>query len=257
MMIPGSVEYAQVRIQSRHAARPDVSAWREMERARELSPLIEVARRSGFDRVVARLPMPLELHELDFAMRKQWHERVNEVAGWMSDDWQAAVRWCALIVDLPFIQYLADGGVAHEWMQRGESFASPGAAPDGRIAATTQAEWTLGGLHQPWVGPETVASALYREWRGRMPRLPEEQAAQFRVFVHAVESHLGAFSKAAVDEGWHHRHLLEQRLNMLFRRATLEPLAAFAFLALYWLDLERLRGEIARRIAFPLRSLVP
>lgn len=234
-MIPGSFEYAQVRIQSRYAARANASAWREMEHARELSALIELARRSGFDRMVTQLQMPLGLHELDFAARQQWHERVDEVAGWMPVDWQAAVRWCSLIVTLPFIQYLAEGGVPYGWMQRDTSFAD--------LSAQS--------------GPEAVASGWYRELRRRMPRLSEEEAAHFLVFVRTVESHLGAFSQAAADEGWRHRQMLEERLNTLFRRSTLEPVAAFAFLALEWLDLERLRGEIATRIAFPSRSLAP
>lgn len=231
-MIPGSIEYAQVRIQSRYAARAHAAAWREMEHARELSALIELARGAGFDRVVAQLPLPLGLHELDLALRKQWRERVDEVAGWMPVEWQAALRWCSLIVDLPFIRYLADGGIPYEWMQRDPCFAY----------------WST----QP--GPEAVASGWYRQWRRRMPRLSEDEAAHFLVFIRTVESHLGAFSMAAVDAGWRQRQMLEQKLNTLFRRSTLEPLAAFAFLALLWLDLERLRGEIATRIAFPSRS---
>jgi len=253
MMVPGSIEYAQVRIQSRYAARANASAWREMEHARELSPLIEAARRSGFDRVVGQLPMPLGLHELDLALRKQWRERVDEVAGWMPVDWQPAVRWCELIVELPFIRYLADGGMPYEWMQRDACCAHFCAQPGSQTPATMGGE-AFARLHEPWDGPEAIASGWYREWRSRMPRLSEEEAAHFLVFVRTIESHLGAFSQAAVDEGWSQRHMLEQKLNTLFRRVTLEPLAAFAFLALQWLDVERLRGEIARRIAFPSRS---
>lgn len=239
MMIPGSIEYAQVRLQSRYAARAGPSAWHAMEHARELPALIELARGSGFDRVVAQLPMPLGLHELDCAVRKQWRERVDEVAGWMPVDWQAALRWCALIVALPFIQYRAQGGIPYGWMQGDPSFAD------------------LSAQAGTWADPQAVASGWYRAWRRRMPRLSDEEAAQFLVFVRTVESHRGAFSSAPADAGWRLRHLLEQKLTALFRRSTLQALAAFAFLALLWLDLERLRGEIARRIAFPLRGLLP
>lgn len=230
MMIPGSIEYAQVRIQSRYAARAHASGWRRIEHARELPALIEAARGAGFDRVVARLPPQPGLHELDVALRKQWRERVDQVAGWMPAEWQPALRWCALIVDLPFIRYLADGGIPYRWMQRDATYLS--ARP----------------------GPELAAGGWYREWRRRMPPLSEEQNAHLLVFVRTIESHLGAFPGAAADAGWRQRRMLEQKLNALFRRYTLEPLAAFAFLALAWLDLERLRGEIATRIAFPSRS---
>lgn len=252
MMIPGSIEYAQVRIQSRYAARAHAAAWREMEHARELPALIELARGAGFGRVVAQLPLPLGLHELDFALRKQWRERVDEVAGWMPVEWQAALRWCSLIVDLPFIRYLADGGIPYRWMQRDPCLASLSAQPGSRAPAATGMAGLFVGLHEP--GPEAVASGWYRQWRRRMPRLSEDEAAHLLLLVRSVESHLGAFSKAAVDAGWRQRQMLEQKLNTLFRRSTLEPLAAFAFLALLWLDLERLRGEIATRIAFPSRS---
>ncbi|RJG00390.1 hypothetical protein [Noviherbaspirillum sedimenti] len=256
-MIPGSIEYAQVRIQSRYAARANAAAWREMEHARELSALLEIARAAGFDRVVAQLPMPPGLHELDCATRNHWRERVDEVAGWMPVDWQAALRWCALIVDLPFIQYLANGGMPYRWMQCDMAFANPGASPGKRLPAMKEMAGLFAGLHEPWVDPDAVASGWCREWRSRMPRLSEEEAAHFMVLVRAIESHLAAFAKAAGDEGWRHRHLLEEKLAALFRRFTLEPPAAFAFLALQWLDLERLRGEIATRIAFPSRSLAP
>lgn len=235
MMIAGSIEYAQVRIQARYAARTQAADWRAIEHARELPALIKAVRGSGFARVLAQLPASPGLHELDVVLRKQWRERVAEVAGWMPADWQAAVRWCALIVDLPFIRYLAEGGVPSPWMQHDRCFAYWRAQRE----------------------PEAAASGWYREWRRRMPRLSEQEAAQFLVFVRTVESHLGAFSGAPADAGWRHRQVLQQKLTTLFRRSTLEPLAAFALLALEWLDLERLRGEIATRIAFPSRRLVP
>jgi hypothetical protein len=41
------------------------------------------------------------------------------------------------------------------------------------------------------------------------------------------------------------------RLALLYRRATSNPAAAFIFLALCALDMERLRGELLRRAIFP------
>ncbi|MES2536185.1 MAG: hypothetical protein V4632_09970 [Pseudomonadota bacterium] len=237
MMIPGSLEYAQVRLQSRHAARANVPAWRTMEHARELPALIAAAGASGFDSVVRQLPMPPGLHALDLAIRNQWREQVDEVAGWMPAEWQPALRWCSLIVDLPFLDYLAGGGSPTQWMRRAQS--------DSR------------GQLSSGAGPEAVSSGWYREWRNRMPRLSEEKSAHLTVLVHTVGSHLDVFSRAAADEAWQCRRLLEEKLAILFRRFTLEPLAAFVFLALEWLALERLRGEIAIRIAFPSRMLAP
>jgi hypothetical protein len=52
------------------------------------------------------------------------------------------------------------------------------------------------------------------------------------------------------------RRDLEARFVACFRRHPLEPAAAFAWLGLCALDLERLRGELARRLAFPRARLV-
>jgi hypothetical protein len=41
------------------------------------------------------------------------------------------------------------------------------------------------------------------------------------------------------------------RLVRLFRRSALDPAAAFIYLAVACLDLERLRGELLRRAIFP------
>lgn len=257
MMIPGSLEYAQARMQSRYAARANVAAWRAMERAPELPALIEAVRAAGFARVVAQLPIPPGLHELDLAVRNQWRELVDEVAGWMPVEWQAALRWCALIVDLPFIQYLENGGMPYRWMQRDRSIADPGGLPGRQTLDAGKMAGLRAGAHEAGSGQETVASAWYREWRSRMPRLSGETAAHVTALVRAIASHLEAFPKAPAEEGWRHRHLLEVKLASLFRQFTLEPPAAFAFLALQWLDLARLRGEIAMRMAFASRSLAP
>jgi hypothetical protein len=244
-------------MQSRYAARANVSAWRAMERAPELSALIDIARSSGFEQLVAQLPMSLGLHELDLAVRNQWRERVDEVAGWMPVDWQPALRWCALIVDLPFFQYLANGGMPYRWMQRDKSIADPGLLSGRCTLAARKMAGLSAGSHDSGTGPEAIASVWYRAWRSRMPPLSEDEAAHVTALARIIASHLQMFSRASGGEGWRHRHLLEVKLASLFRRFTLEPLAVFAFLALQWLDLERLRGEIAMRIAFPSRSLTP
>jgi hypothetical protein len=50
---------------------------------------------------------------------------------------------------------------------------------------------------------------------------------------------------------------LRERLDSLYRRAVLEPTAAFVYLAATALDLARLRGEIMRRALFPAVAPAP
>jgi hypothetical protein len=68
--------------------------------------------------------------------------------------------------------------------------------------------------------------------------------------------YFNAFHDPAVRDGWPLRRALEAQLTLLFRRAMLDPAVAFIFLALAALDLERLRGELVRRAAFPGMALL-
>jgi hypothetical protein len=53
---------------------------------------------------------------------------------------------------------------------------------------------------------------------------------------------------------WSLRRELRERLRLEFHRLPLEPLTAFAFLALVALDLERLRAALMERALFDLRE---
>ena len=66
-----------------------------------------------------------------------------------------------------------------------------------------------------------------------------------------IARHLARFRIAQPHEANSLRRGFEQRLLAFFRRHPVQPSAAFAWLALAALDLERLRGEIERRLAFP------
>ena len=83
--------------------------------------------------------------------------------------------------------------------------------------------------------------------RGRAPRSPPGARR---------DRHLARFRVAAVHEAAPLRRGLEARFVAYFRRHPLEPAAAFAWLGICALDLERLRGELARRRAFPRARLV-
>ena len=67
----------------------------------------------------------------------------------------------------------------------------------------------------------------------------------------SATTHVNAFRDPLAGDGSALRRALHARLSRLFRRATLDPAAAFIFLAISALDFERLRGEILRRVAFP------
>jgi hypothetical protein len=106
-----------------------------------------------------------------------------------------------------------------------------------------------------WLGTPTVL-AWYAEWEHHLPPAAPGGAA-LAGLMRDVDRHLARFRTAAVHEATPLRRGLEARFVACFRRHPLEPAAAFAWLGIRALDLERLRGELARRVAFPRARLVP
>jgi hypothetical protein len=76
-----------------------------------------------------------------------------------------------------------------------------------------------------------------------------------RQLLPLLEDHRRAFAAPHTVDGWALRRELQARLVLLLRRHAVEPVEAFAYLALCAVELERLRGEITRRAAFPQREL--
>jgi hypothetical protein len=107
-------------------------------------------------------------------------------------------------------------------------------------------EWagTLVDLPQKARDDVDAASALAswrREWWRRAPR-----AARGDELLRTLERWLAQHRAVRVEP----RRALCLRLEALYRRATLDPAAAFVFLALSALDVERLRGELVVRALF-------
>jgi len=189
-------------------------------------------------------------HQIERILRGHWRNLVAEVAAWMPDEWQPAVRWCAVATDLPVVQHLARGGASLAWMPDDGVYrelcereaAGFGAAP---------AEGPFAPLSAAWPEPVRIGSVWRAEWRRRLPVSAGDDATLLDELARVLHLHFNAFHDPAVRDGWPLRRALEARLTLLFRRAMLDPAVAFIFLALTALDLERLRGELVRRAAFP------
>ena len=120
---------------------------------------------------------------------------------------------------------------------------------------------SLGGILLVYMALRRVAletgpglAAAFVAWRGTRPITA---AALLPELVRLLAAHAAAFREPLQSDGWALRRALHARLSQLFRRATLEPAAAFIFLALSALDCERLRGELLRRAVFPRLPLAP
>jgi hypothetical protein len=251
----GSLEYAQARLSARYGQRPDEIAWRRIEHLRELPALLDAARGSPLSAWLAGIGPASTPHQIERILREHWRALVAEVAAWMPDAWQPAVRWCAVAADLAVAQHVARGGAALPWMPEDAVYRDL-CEREAAGVVTAPTDGPLAPLRAAWPEPARLPHAWRAEWRRRLPARTGGDVTLLDELGRALHRHLAAFHDPAVRDGWPLRRALEARLVLLFRRAMLDPAAAFIYLALAALDVERLRGELVRRAAFPGMALV-
>ena len=250
----GSLEYAHARLSARYGDRPDELAWRRIEHVRALPALLDAVRASVLSVWMGGIGSHGTPHEIERVLRSHWRDLVAEVTAWMPEEWQPAVRWCAVLVDLPLLQHLARGGAVPPWMHDDPAYVDL-AERESAGFGTAPADKALAPLAAAWTDPDRIGHLWLAEWRRRIPESQRAGNATMDEPARALGAHLAAFHERTAHDGWPLRRMLQARLSLLFRRAIVDPSAAFIFLALAALDLERLRGEILRRVIFPGASL--
>jgi hypothetical protein len=92
-----------------------------------------------------------------------------------------------------------------------------------------------------------LLAAWEAEWRRHWPPLDDEERTALDGLAELVRAHLLRFPSVPVDEATGARQALGARLATAVRRSACQPAALFAYLALFAVDLERLRGEFLLR----------
>jgi hypothetical protein len=244
MTIAGDLDYAHARLCARFGERPDELAWRSIEPIRSLPALLDTARGLPFRCWIEAITASATPHEIEAALVSRRRALVAEVAQWMPQAWQAAVEWAGVAAELPVLEHLSRGGEAQPWMREDRLYA-PLCSDGPRQPAC--------GLFLPLAAGWRRADGLFRAWRAEwMRRLPGEGAHPTLLdeLARTLASQRMLASTFSAETTLR-RSALAARLAILFRRATGDPAAAFIFLALSALDLERLRGELLRRAVFP------
>jgi hypothetical protein len=239
------MEYAQARLQARYGERPSAADWARIRAAGGFSALLESAQGSALRRWSAGLSSTCSLHEAEGALRRRLREFVLEVGAWVPAPWRRAVRWCAVLIDLPALAHLTRGGEIHAWMEADAALAGFAVAEAGRRAVALR-EARLERIADGATEPLQAWSA---QWRALWPDEPVEAREGVEALAGLIRCHLIEFAAAAPEHGWALRARLDQRLGAAFRRYAFAPAAAFALIALVALDVERLRAEIVRRLA--------
>ena len=247
----GSFEFAQARVQARHGLRASELTWQRLETTRDFAALLEVVRQSPLRPWTVGITAA-DAHQIEGRLRIHWRAAVDEVAAWMPLAWQASLRWCATLPELPSLQHLARGNDAPAWMRDDAAYRALAAAPPAeRASALTPGLFSP--LRPAWSAPESLAQAWHSEWQRRLPQPLASEPASLALVAAALREHGRAFAAAAASGAAHGgllRRALHARLVLLLRRATAQPAVAFIHLALTALDLERLRGELLSRALF-------
>jgi hypothetical protein len=236
MIREGDLDYACARIGARYGARPDDSAWRRIETVRDLPAMLDAARATTLRPWTAGLSAEEDVHATERALRGHWRALAAELAAWMPARWKASLAWCALVPQLAAIDHVRRGQVL--------SF------DDALDARLTERRDALAPLFEA-SDARSLVEAWRAEWRRRLPRSHAREAPLLAPLAKAVGAHFDAMRAAPPGDATPIVRSLGRRLEALYRRASLEPTAAFAYLALAAIDLARLRGEIVRRALFP------
>lgn len=229
MSWPPRWSYVQARLQARHGERLDEAAWRLLEGARSTEQFLEQARGSFLARFVARLEARMSSHMVERILRAEWRDYVREVASWAPKEWRPAVRWTGAVASLPLL-----AGVAN---------------PGGPVWLTEDAE--IDSIAQVIGGDGPISERWLARWRRLWPKARIAECEELKSLIDLIEEHFATLEKADMhDSTRRHREKLAGGLIRLFRRHPATPLALFCHLALEWLELERLRGAMVRRILF-------
>lgn len=269
-MIAGlTLEYAHARLSARMAQRPDERLWQRARSARSVAALLEAVRSSAASATVTGIPASGEADAIELAFRQQLRTRINDVAAWSPEDWRASVAYTRHLLDLPALVQLLSEEPPPRWITSDPELA-PYAAPTlaGRqaalavgplapIAAAMRSTSEEPGRAEPMAhalrrlrAGQVAHRALAvweRQWRTHWPRACTEFVDGLNRLVDVVRIHLLRFGSVAVDDAAAARQALSTRLASTVHRAAAQPVALFAYLALFALDIERLRGEFVIR----------
>jgi hypothetical protein len=247
----GDLAYAWARLSARMGERPDEVAWRTIEPIRDLPALLDAARGPAFRRWLRGITPDAPPHAIEAVLLAHWRALGREVASWMPAAWQPALEWAVVLADLPVLQHLARAGEALPWMQEDPVYRE---LLEGAREPT--AFGRLAPLAAAWSDSERILGAWREEWSRRVPWGAWVDTTLLAQLVRALGARRILLAQASLANGAALRRVLADSLTIQFRRATLNPTAAFVFLALCAVDLERLRGELLRRAIFPGFELV-
>ncbi|HQR21599.1 MAG TPA: hypothetical protein PLE54_16685 [Burkholderiaceae bacterium] len=266
-MIDGlSLEYAYARVCASLGDRPDDRLWQQLHSSRTVPALLELMRGSPAAECVSGIPVGASGDVIELAFRQKLRSRIDEVAAWSPPEWRAALQYTRHLADLPALMHLLTDEPPPAWVAADLELGpyALDALSERRAALTSGpfARLAEAALEEPALAPvlarlarggaaatlHRVLAAWSNQWRARWPTVSDDIAAGLQRVAQLLESHLRRFGAVAVADAHAARQALSASMAALVRRHPAQPAALFAYLAVFALDLERLRGEFVRRV---------
>jgi hypothetical protein len=264
-MIEGlTFEYAHARIGAGLSHRPGDRLWLQLRAARSVAALLDLVRASPTAPWVSGIPVSGDGDVIEDALRQQLRARIGEVASWAPEPWRSAVLYTRELIALPALMHLRTAEPPPRWialdpdlaryaladrMQRRVAIA---AGPLAALAnALDQADdastWHVQAITARGRDPLHLALRTWlNAWQENWPAISLDAAAGLRRVVRAVELHVGRFGSLQPEDTAPARQTLAATLVTLIHRFAAQPAELFAYLAVFALDLERLRAEFMR-----------
>lgn len=244
--------YVQVRLQARYGQLPDDTVWRRLDGITALSHFLQTARTTGLRPWLLTIAAHGDSHTMERSLRQQLLLHIDEVTRWLPTPWRPAAAWCRLLPDLPALHHLLGGGAAPAWLlddERLKPYAHD--LPALRLQALHDSPYAP--LLKTGNGTVDLAHTWADHWRTLWPKETDgNDHAALAGLATLLDAHYTALHSDLSQDSQRSRDHLDQRLRSGFRRHPRQAAAAFYYLALTGLTLERLRGLLTRLILFPL-----
>ena len=240
--------YAQARLQARFGEQPGAGVWDSLQTLVELPALLEQIRLTSLRHWIVNISVSTPAHEMERLLRRRLRALVDEVANWLPAEWRAAVRWTEILPDLPALAHLLQGGEARSWMAD-ETALQELARLEPALRARAVLQSRFAPL-LPFTDGETLGMRWLAEWRRRWPDGSKSERAALEQLVARTQAHVGQFAVDRSTSGWAARKHFQAEVTFLFRRRALTAAAAFAWLLLAALEVERVRAAIIERAHF-------
>jgi len=228
--------YLQARLQARYATLPDENQWLHLAGLKEFASFLEELRNSPMSGWITGLSGSSSPEDIEKHLRSYLLDTMHEIAGWFNSPWSFTFNSLETLLELPTIDYLVRYGSA-----AAESIDDP------EILELLHTGKQSDDLLNAWIV----------SWMSQWPQMSDRHYQAIESLIELLKQHRVQFTERSVKSAWEYRQELENKLRFFFRRNGLQPVAAFAYLVLVVLVLERLRAELLQRALFSEAVAVP